>query len=883
MKTASRVGIFLWFPKTVFFLAGMLYLQISYAQKFPTEQKLSPVLLSEIRRGQISGKHIFRLTIKNDSLPVKLTAPRYEAKRIFESALFSVFNVTATKEELISEFLPLPGIIFIENGERLPREELLLSRLDLSVNKINLAHRNYPDLDGNGIVVSVKENKPDTADIDFKGRYLSTHLSSATVNTHASIMATMIAGGGNSWHLGRGAAHGSTISSSGFATLLPDEDNAYQQYNITVQNHSYGVGEESYYGSDAAAYDASAISNSTLLHIFSSGNSGNLSPTTGIYAGLNGFANLTGSFKMAKNILTVGATDSFSSVAALSSKGPAHDGRVKPELVAFGEDGSSGAAALVSGTALLLQQAYKQSNGILPPNALLKAVLINSADDAGNANVDYYYGYGNLNTLNAIKTLQANRYFNSSVLNGGTQTFTIAVPAGIKKFKATLVWNDPPAAPNEAKALLNDLDLVLIEISSGEIWQPWVLNHFPHPDSLLQPAKRKRDSLNNMEQVALENPIPGNYQLKVTGYHVTSPSQNFHIAWQLDSADKFEWNFPTTNDFVFPSAQNVIRWNSSFAAAFGILEYSVDDGNTWLGVQNSITLKNGYFNWNVPAITGNAILRMTIGSNQFISDTFTIAERTLTGVGFNCPDSFLFYWHKLPSIINYRVYQLGNKYLEPVAFTADSFLLLPKNSNPSLHYAVAPVIGNREGVRSYTFNYTTQGVECYIRSFYGVLLNNTAQLQLTLGTLYNVNRVVLEKNKGAGFVALQQVDNPTVLSFNFADGSLQKGLNIYRIKLELAGGRVIYSSVETVYYFKGDEFIVYPNPALQYQPINILSDNQFEPATLQIINIQGQKIFQMPLDDLVTQIQAGKLSKGIFLFRIIRKDRPDDVIKVFVQ
>ena len=59
---------------------------------------------------------------------------------------------------------------------------------------------------------------------------------------------------------------------------------------------------------------------------------------------------------MAKNILTVGATDSFSIVAALSSKGPAHDGRVKPELVAFGEDGSSGAAALVSGTSLLLQQ-----------------------------------------------------------------------------------------------------------------------------------------------------------------------------------------------------------------------------------------------------------------------------------------------------------------------------------------------------------------------------------------------------------------------------------------------------------------------------------------------------------------------------------------------
>jgi hypothetical protein len=37
-------------------------------------------------------------------------------------------------------------------------------------------------------------------------------------------------------------------------------------------------------------------------------------------------------------------------------KGPAFDGRIKPEMVAFGIDGSSGAAALVSGVAILLQQ-----------------------------------------------------------------------------------------------------------------------------------------------------------------------------------------------------------------------------------------------------------------------------------------------------------------------------------------------------------------------------------------------------------------------------------------------------------------------------------------------------------------------------------------------
>jgi len=36
----------------------------------------------------------------------------------------------------------------------------------------------------------------------------------------------------------------------------------------------------------------------------------------------------------------------------------AFDGRIKPEIVALGEDGSSGAAAIVSGIALLIRDAF---------------------------------------------------------------------------------------------------------------------------------------------------------------------------------------------------------------------------------------------------------------------------------------------------------------------------------------------------------------------------------------------------------------------------------------------------------------------------------------------------------------------------------------------
>ena len=357
---------------------------------------------------------------------------------------------------------------------------------------------------------------------------------------------------------------------------------------------------------------------------------------------------------------------------------------------------------------------------------------------------------------------------------------------------------------------------------------------------------------------------------KVIGFNVSTASQNFHIAWQLDSADKFEWQFPTANDFIFPSKNNTIRWQSSFANTSGTLEYSTG-GNIWQPLEISVDLNTGDYTWSVPAVTSIGLLRMSIGTNVFVSDTFTIANRTITGVGFNCPDSFLFYWNKLPGITNYTVYKLGSKYLEPITVTSDSFMLLAKTTNPSLHYAVAPIIGNKEGVKSYTFNYTTQGVECYFRSFLALLVDKSAQLTVSLGTLYNINKVVLEKFNGTEYIPLQQIVNPSLLVLSFTDATFKKG------------GKVIYSSIETVNYFNGSEFIVYPNPALQYYPVTILSDNQFEPATLHMINMQGQKIYEMKLNDISTQLPPGRLSKGLNLLRIVRKDQKDVVLKLFVQ
>ena len=864
-----------------FVLISLFFYFNSIAQELKSELKVSIPLIQKIKKISKGNKFKIVLAIKGEEIPSGIRNLGFKKINAYGSIVF--FEGSITIEELISRIIPLPQVIFIEDGSRIPQEEVQIDNLDISLNKINNVHRHFPQLNGDGLTVSVKENKPDTTDIDFKGRFLTTNLSSNIVSSHATNMSTLIAGAGNTWHLGKGAAWGSRISSSNFASLLPDAPASYQQYNISVQNHSYGVRIENYYGADAAAFDFTTNNDPSLLHVFSSGNSGMSASTSGTYSGITGYANLTGSFKMAKNILTVGATDSFGTIANLSSKGPAYDGRIKPELVAFGEDGSSGAAALVSGVSLILQQQFKQLNGLLPPGALVKAVLLNSADDAGTEGIDFASGFGSLNALNAVKTIQAGRTKSGSVTNSEIQSFSVSVPSGLRKLKLTLTWNDPPASPNTSRAFVNDLDLELINVSSQETWKPWVLNSFPHLDSLKQLPARKRDSLNNAEQITLNNPAAGVYQFKVSGKKVTGSSQSYNIAYQFDSTDVFEWNFPTKNDFLFSSATNTLRWSSSFNSITGALEYSINNGASWQQINNAVDLSAGYYKWQSPSVYSEAIFRMSIGSNQFRSDTVTISDRTLTGVGFNCPDSFLIYWRKLPGINAYRVFKLGDKYMEPMFITTDSFSVLAKNSNPSIHYAVSPIIGNKDAVKSYTFNYTTQGVECYIRSFLSSLQNNTAQLSLSLGTLYNISKIVLEKNDGKEFKSIQQITTINNLQVNFTDGLLNKGLNIYRIKLELSGGRTIYSSVETVYYFSGTEYIIYPNPVQQYQPINILADDPFPTVTLQVLNGQGQKLFTQKIKDVVTAIPSGKLSKGIYLFRFIKQDKKDKIMKVMIQ
>ncbi|MGO9547001.1 MAG: S8 family serine peptidase [Rhodomicrobium sp.] len=239
----------------------------------------------------------------------------------------------------------------------------------------------------------------------------------------------------------------------------------------------------------------------------------------------------------AKNVITVGAINADdNSMTEFSSYGPTQDGRIKPDVVApgcrnEGPDrgvvssipqtglgrfcGTSQAAPAVAGVIALMMQKLQDIGtdkaSIYP--STYKALLIHGARDMGNAGPDYAYGYGRVRVPETV-ALIADRSFSQAEVKqeGETALQTVAVPAGAKELKVTLVWDDPPRASIGNGGLSNDLDLSL-QSPSNETFRPWVLN--PSKGKEGDPATHGEDHVNVVEQVSVANPPAGNWQISV--------------------------------------------------------------------------------------------------------------------------------------------------------------------------------------------------------------------------------------------------------------------------------------------------------------------------------------------------------------------------------
>ena len=264
--------------------------------------------------------------------------------------------------------------------------------------------------------------------------------------------------------------------------------------------------------------------------------------------GIDGYDCING-FAVGKNVLTVGAIKSLNfgymgprAVAALyqSSTGPTDDGRIKPDLVADGDNvlsassyssssyssnsGTSSAAASVTGSLLLIREHYQSLYASHELRAsTLKALLIHSAREAGyNAGPDYTCGWGVINTAEAITTITKDHALGGhqlirevSLMNGGSVDFDVTA-SGEEPLKATIVWTDPPGPTLDPSLnpktpiLVNDVDLRIDGPHGTSL--PWVLN----PEQPAEKATRGDNTIDNVEQVLIENPTAGTYTVHIS-------------------------------------------------------------------------------------------------------------------------------------------------------------------------------------------------------------------------------------------------------------------------------------------------------------------------------------------------------------------------------
>ena len=764
-----------------------------------------------------------------------------------------------------------------------PREESLVAESDLSLNKVNLVRRYFPHLTGAGYVVSIKENRFDSTDIDVQNRSRYTPYQSETTSAHATDMATIIGGSGNTSPLLIGVAPQVKFSSTSFYVQVPEPDSYYRQEGIFVQNHSFGVDPVQQYTAKTLAYDDASKRLNDVLFVFSAGNSGQLACTEGSYKGLAATANLTGDFKLAKNILVVGGLDSLGVLEQRSSRGPAYDGRIKPELVAFGQDGSSGASALVSGIATLVQQQYAlQRNGKIPASSLVKALLVNSADDVGNVGIDHQSGYGSVNAYEALNTLNAGRFFTGELTKGVIQTFNLAIPSNVKKLKITLCWNDVPAKVLATKALVNDLDMSLLTPSNQQVL-PWVLSSFPRIDSLNKLPVRKQDRLNNIEQISLDDPKAGQYAVNIAAYSIPEGSQSFSVAYQWELYDEFQWEYPTSKDYVLAQKNELLRWKSTKTASQGLIEYTLDNGKTWKkGASVDLTKKE--IRWTVPNVPNTRTrVRMTIDGKVFVSDTFLIAKDFLPALGYNCQDSLMLSWDKIDNTQRYLVSALNGDTFVPIAQTNEGAVTIDKRKVNSLYFAVTPIAPDGTiGLRSKVYNLTGQVVNCFLKGFTADMVEGQSYLNLSLSELALLKKISFQKWDGTAFNDLYSfVPQAAFFTYFYSDPAPALGQNTYRAKVVFNNNGIAYTSSETVFYFENIPVAVFPNPVEVGTTLNVKAKNPTD-CVWRLYDILGRLVEELPLETGDEFISAPD-TKGIYIYRATKNGQQVGTGKLIVR
>lgn len=773
----------------------------------------------------------------------------------------SLSLVYGNVETLNKKVLPLPSVTFIQPANRTPKEESLQRLHNLGINGIRKTHRQYPDLNGASLIVSVKENALDTADLDLAGRASWDGLTSTVQVNHATNMATLIGGAANSGKAGEGVARATRFLSEDFSNLLPAPDQAFLIRNIAIQNHSYGVGIENFYGVESEAFDQQALTLPTLLHVFSSGNLGDLN-STGDYEDIVRYRTLTGSFKQAKNVLVVTGSDDLGEVADANSAGPAYDGRIKPELTAYGGSGTSDAAALVTGACLVLQELFEQSYGEYATIDLMKAILIASSKEAGAPGPDFFTGYGQMSLPSATDLIESGHFIQGN-LNAASPstTQTIDVPAGTSELKIVLSWIDPPANDADAYALIHDLNMRISH--NGTTWEPWVLDHRPDINLLSALASTGNDTLNNVEMITISLPESGSYSISVSSDNLTT-EQGYSIAYHLDATDQFEWTYPTRLDAFTTGEATHLYFDQTFSSP-GNIEIRTLEGS-WQSIAaiGSGVQMAAY----TPDISGEVVMRAVFDGQEFLSDTFAIHPKIDLSIDLLCDEEMSLSWNNVGAS-SYQLSRFDGSALVPVSNIQGLDTLIERSAFPGSQFTVTPLFDHATGLADETLNVNQQGAGCYLNRFLVSLdEQGAAQLTVSLSTPENITSLSVLRTDRQGVSVLLDVvpDQDTYL---IIDPSPTPGRTTYQVTLSTSTGLEINSDEVEIFTTDDTQYILFPNPVYDGQ-LSLLSPTT--DAIFQIVDSQARIVSNFLISAETETFPVGEL-EGVYYFRVIKEGK----------
>ena len=269
-------------------------------------------------------------------------------------------------------------------------------------------------LKGDGVTVALLDTGADSQHLSLKGNkiiafkdFVNNQSSTYDDNGHGTHCADLIAGDGNQDGVAPDAKlvvvkvmdrDGACYLSDAIKALDWVLDNK-DKFGIKVVSFSVG-GEGPADGNSLLDLACNKMVDHGLVMCVAAGNSGP-APKSIVIPG------------DADKVITVGAIDNRGSIFEQSSRGPAPNGEIKPDIVTLGVDivsalsgtkdqyssmsGTSMAVPQVSGAVALLLQSRP---GMKPAD--VKRVLLKTSTDLGEAGPDNLYGYGALNLTSAL-------------------------------------------------------------------------------------------------------------------------------------------------------------------------------------------------------------------------------------------------------------------------------------------------------------------------------------------------------------------------------------------------------------------------------------------------------------------------------------------------